>query len=118
MLRISAGAVIGAWLGVSCARAVVVDASCVVCVVGGAVLCPTECICVEPDVAIGANRVVVAYSITRRAVQHGVWVFGFFASGCMAAPGGSFILAGVALGAPDLWESVLCSAVGAFPDDG
>ena len=119
VLWFGAGAVIVARLPASMSGAVVVYASSFVCVVGDAASCPAESVRVVTPVPIGAGGVVVAYGPARRAVQPGVWEFDPpLAFSLVACPVGSVVLAGVALDAPGLWESVLGHADSALPGDG
>ena len=119
VLWVGTGAVVAAGLAAAKPRAEVVDAPLLVCVVGGAALCPADGVCVETIVPIGAGGVVVAYGIAAWAVQTGVWESGILMASCLVtSPFGSFVLAGLASCAPGLWEGVLGRAGSAIPGDG
>ena len=100
-------------------KAEVVDAPMLVCLDGGAALFPADGVCVETMVPVGACGVVVAYGFAVWAVQNLVWEIGILAASWLVAfPFGTFVLEGMAMCAPGLWESVLGSAGSAAPDDG
>ena len=119
VLWVGAGTVVVAELAAAKTKAEVVDAPMFACCDGGAALFPADGVCVETMVPIGACGVVVAYGFAVWAVQTVVWELGILvASRLVACPFGTFLLEGMAICAPGLWEGVPGFAGGAVPDDG
>ncbi len=111
--RVGAGTVVVALL------AEVVDAPVLVCCDGAAALFPADDVCVETLVPVGACGVVVACVFAVWAVHNVVWATGILAAPWLVAfPFGTFVLEGMALYAPGLWESVLGIAGSAAPASG